>query len=112
MTAGVLVSVLALATLAYVLAPLRTRGQRAESWGAGAELVERKNAALIAILDLESERDAGKLSEADLEDLRRGYETEALDAIAALDSAGLDERTDELESEIARVRARLKDTKR
>ena len=109
MTSSVLVSVLALLALAIVLAPLRERGQRTEGWPAADELEERKRAALTAILDLEAERDVGKLSEADLEELRGVYEAEALDAIVALDAAGLDARTDALEREIASVRARLKD---
>ena len=109
MTAGVLVSVLAALALAYVLMPLRARGQGTDGPGATTEHEEKKHAALMAILDLESERDVGKLSEADLADLRGLYETEALDAMAALDAASLGERTDALEREIAAVRARLKD---
>lgn len=105
MTATVIVAVLAVIALAFVAAPLR-RGHRDEpADDLTSELEERKHAALVGILDLEGERELGKLTEEDLHELRGHYEAEALSVLAELDAAG---RTpDSLEREIAAVRRRL-----
>jgi hypothetical protein len=102
-----IVGVLAVAALAFVAAPLR-RPDRPTEIDPITELEEKKNVALTAILDLESERDVGKLSDADFAELRSIYESDALDALHRLDRAGLDTAPpDQLEREIARVRERL-----
>ena len=72
----------------------------------GVEASARKRAALVAILDLEAERDAGKLSAADFESLRAEYESEAVTALRDLDNAN-NREADDLEAEIAAVRARF-----
>jgi hypothetical protein len=104
------VAALALLAVAYVAAALRDgdEAERDQSMDA-AELAGRKRAALTAILDMEEERDAGKLSPADFAVLRREYEAEAAAALAELDelSAGADPEEADVEAEIAAIRARL-----
>ena len=106
----VIVILLALAALAYVAAPLR-RGPRRAFPHAPGEVVrigERKTAALTAIIDLEEERDVGKLSDRDFELLRDQYEREALEALRELDALQTSEIGDEeLEAEIAAARASM-----
>src|SRR5687768_7695669 len=55
-----IIGALAVAALAFVAAPLR-RPESPSTIDPTAELEERKNVALTAILDLENERDVGKL---------------------------------------------------
>ena len=110
MIEAVVVGAAALAALLYVLAPLR-RGRipvydtRDEVADAQAD----KRAKLEALLELEEERFAGKMSSADFELMRQQYEAEAVEALKRLDSV-TDQRTDDddLEAEIARVRSRLR----
>jgi hypothetical protein len=105
-----IVALLALAALAYVAAPLRRGPRRAFPHRSGevARIGERKAAALTAILDLEEERDVGKLSEQDFRLLRDQYEKEALAALRELDALQSSELGDEaLEAEIAAARARM-----
>jgi hypothetical protein len=71
------------------------------------ELAARKRAALVGILDIESERDAGKLSDEDFAALRREYETEAIAALRGLEAELPSADDDELEAEIAALRAEL-----
>ena len=112
---------LACVALAVVLAPLR-RAETTERMDLTAELEAKKMTALNAILDLESERDVGKLTEADFNELRAVYEGRALDLIheledthledtdladPVLDDTGHAESSDPLEREIALVRKRL-----
>ena len=110
MIAAFVVAALALVALAYVAAPLRDRDEPAQPDRDDAgELVGRKRAALTAILDMEDERDAGKLSGEDFAALRSEYEAEAAAALLELDAlrasgSPVDER---LEEEIAAIRARL-----
>ena len=102
------IAALAVAALAFVAAPIRRKEQDVVTDPA-LELEEQKMVALTAILDLESERDVGKLSEEDFAELRAVYEVQALDALHRLDgvTAPAADSTDPLETEIARVRARL-----
>lgn len=105
----VLVALVAAAALGYVVAPV-ARGPRVQTNDPGRmeEAEARKRTALSAIIDLEAERDAGKLSDVDFDMLRSGAEAEALAALAEADlvaSANLDD--DELEREIAEMRERL-----
>ena len=107
MTDILIIGALAVAALAFVTAPLR-RPERTTEIDPATELEEKKNVALTAILDLEDERDVGKLSDADFAELRWVYESDALDALHQLDAAALGGTpTDRLEQEIARVRERL-----
>jgi hypothetical protein len=109
-TAGFLVAVLGCLALAYVTEPLR-RGPRRDlphGTSAAGQAQERMRAALAAILDLESERDMGKLRGEEFRSLRAEYEAEALAALKEIDlleKSGLAQ--DELEAEIAAARARL-----
>ena len=105
----ILVALAAVAALVYVVAPV-VRGPRVQSTDPGRleEAEARKRVALSAIIDLEAERDAGKLSENDFDMLRSTAEAEALAALAEADLvAGANLDDDELEREIAEMRDRL-----
>lgn len=110
MIAAAVIALLACAALAYVGAPLRDRAAGTTEPSAELDELEgKKRSALTAILDIEGERDAGKLSNEDFAILRAEYETEAMTALLELDA--LRGRTgaadDALESEIAAVRRQL-----
>ena len=107
MIPGLVVALLAIVALIYVSAPIRRAPPILDDEGDTSEAEARKIAALTAILDLESERDVGKLSEADLAELRSTYEHDALAALADLDAAEALPATDPLEREIASLRHRL-----
>ncbi len=110
MIQALLIAALALAVLAWVAVPLR-RGPKVDEPLPSLQLEEadaRKRAALIAIVDIETERATGKLSEGDFVALRSGYEAQALAALREADA--LRDSTyddDELEQEIAAIRERL-----
>lgn len=109
MIATVLVTLLALAGLAFVLVPL-ARGAVRESDDAPSpvdEARDKKLSALAGIVDLEQERDAGKMSPEDFRSLRSEYERDALEALNELDRLGTDPADDELEREIAAARQKL-----
>ncbi|MEA2452609.1 MAG: hypothetical protein QOG04_1319 [Actinomycetota bacterium] len=106
MIGTLVIGVLAVAALAFVAAPLR-RTETHDPGDPTSELENKKLVALTAILDLESERDVGKLSEEDFRELRTVYETEALDALHELDAMADPDVSDPLEAEIALVRARM-----
>ena len=110
MIAAVVIALLACAALAYVAAPMRSRSdQSVEPSSLPAELESKKRAALTAILDIENERDVGKLSDEDFRILRGEYETEAVSALLQLDSLRAAEEGSDagVEAEIAEIRARL-----
>jgi hypothetical protein len=93
----------------YVLIPLLSDDRAAfDGWGPAREHESRKNAALLAILDLEAEREANKLSAEGFESLRREYERAALAAIKELDVLREARSGDDpLEAEIASLRTAL-----
>ena len=95
------------AGIAYVLGPLMRPGtERPDpTTGLSTELAARKRAALLGIVDLDNERQLGKLNDDDYAALRSEYEAEAMVAIAELDQ--LEDSGDELEREIAELRTRL-----
>jgi len=107
---ALIIAALALAVLAWVAVPLR-RGPKIDDPLPSLQLEEadaRKRAALVAIVDIETERATGKLSEGDFAALRSDYETQALVALREADA--LRDSTyddDELEQEIAAIRERL-----
>jgi hypothetical protein len=106
---AVIVAVLALIVLVWILGPIR-RGVKPDVDGASQhveETVALKNAALDAMVDIENERELGKLSDADFEALRAEYEREALAALRALETAEVEDVDDRLEAEIAAMKARL-----
>ncbi|MGH2776833.1 MAG: hypothetical protein ACRDJT_15590 [Actinomycetota bacterium] len=111
MIQALLIATLALAVLAWVAVPLR-RGPKVDEPLPSMQLEEaeaRKRAALVAIVDIETERATGKLSEGDFVALRADYETQALVALREADA--LRDSTyddDELEQEIAAIRERLR----
>ena len=109
MIGAVLVTVLGAAVLAYVLLPLRERREEgAESDVTLEELSARKTAALAGIVDLETERDVGKLGPEDFGALRAQYEAEAVEALRDMDALAAGGNLDaEIEAEIARVRASM-----
>jgi hypothetical protein len=110
MMPAVVVTILALAGLAYVAAALASpaEGGPAPADGRHADLERRAHAALVAIIDLEDERDAGKLTTEDFEALVGAYEKDALAALDALDELGRAGPDDPVEREIAAVKARLR----
>ena len=107
MIPGLVVALLAIVALIYVTTPIRRAPAVLDDDGATSEAEARKVAALTAILDLESERDVGKMSEADLVELRSTYEHNALAALAELDAAEALSGADPLEHEIAALRRRI-----
>ena len=110
MIEALVVAAAALLALLYVVAPLRRgRADIVDDTDEVAEAETDKRTKLGALLELEEERFAGKMSSADFELLRRQYEAEAVEALKRLDSIS-DKPTDEdeLEAEIARVKSRLR----
>ena len=104
---ALVVGVIALVALSYVIAPTRReRTSRPEADPLN-ELEEAKTVALTAILDLEDERDMGKLTDEDFAQLRSVYESQALAALHEMDEVSGSGPSDPLEREIARVRERL-----
>lgn len=111
MIAVIVVVIAAAAATVWVLRPLSSG--RNEVANEGSLLLQeadaRKVSALEAILDMEGERAAGKLSQEDFEILRAQYEVEAVRALKELDAlaagTGAEDRT--IEEEIARIRAGL-----
>jgi hypothetical protein len=116
MTLLVLVLAVVVALALWVLRPLL--GRRRELLAPGdtqrAELLEAKHAVYRSILDLEFDRQVGKVASGDYEELRGEHEQEAVRILRALDerdAAGLDGASDEetldlLEREIAAARRR------
>jgi hypothetical protein len=110
MIEAVIVSLAALATLAYVLAPLRGGPRRdIPSTSIRTEdAEEKKRAALTALIDIEEERSIGKMSDPDFDSLRAEYEAEALEALIELDGLDAAPQEDrELETEISALKAKM-----
>jgi rubrerythrin len=99
---------LAAAALAYVLTPVRTRrGAVVDEAVEGSEEARAKKAAALAgIVDIEIEREIGRLSEGDFYALRREYEVRAVEAMHEEDAAGASD-DDVIEREVAEARKRL-----
>lgn len=108
MTAAIIVAALAVGAIAYIVAPIGRWHRDVEESSSETEAEEKKRVALIGILDLEEERDGGKLSEAEFIDLRARYERDALAALQELDKiAPAATAEEQLEREIAAARAKL-----
>lgn len=104
------VAACAILALLYVATPLR-RGARRAHVGENPEVTEAeavKRVALLGILDLEEERDAGKLTQPDYESLRMEYEMRAVIALREADRARSPEPDDDLEAEIAALREEMR----
>jgi cytochrome c-type biogenesis protein CcmH/NrfG len=110
MIAALLVALLSVLALAWVLSPLR-RGPRRDLPQHRSLLddaIRAKNEALDAIVDLERDRDAGKLTDEDLEALSSEQAARALAALEEIDALqGSVRADDEIEAEIAAARDRL-----
>lgn len=106
----VIVAVLAVAALAYVIAPLwrPDAPELASGPTLEDEANERKGSALTAIMDIEEETRVGKLTQSEFESLRGEYEREALLALEQLDQMGAQPHPDDpLEAEIEAMKKRL-----
>ncbi|MBW3595196.1 MAG: hypothetical protein KY391_06415 [Actinobacteria bacterium] len=108
MTAAIVVAVLAIAALVYVVAPLGRRDHPLDDAPSENAAEENKRVALTGILDLEEERDAGKLSDDEFEDLRIRYERDAIAALRRLETTPGAVLEDRLEREIADAREKLR----
>ncbi len=111
MIEAIVIALLAGTALAWVAQPLRD-GPRHDDVDADLLVEEasaKKDAALLAIVDLEEERELGKLAASDFSVLSQRYEAEAIEAFHTLDALRSDTRTadDDLEAEIAEMRAAL-----
>ncbi|MDQ3618591.1 MAG: hypothetical protein M3391_00490 [Actinomycetota bacterium] len=110
MISALVVAVCAILALLYVATPLR-RGARTAHVHENPEVTEAeavKRVALLGILDLEEERDAGKLTQPDYESLRAEYEVRAVIALRQADRARSPEPDDDLEAEIAALREEMR----
>lgn len=110
MTAAIVIGILAVAAVAYVVAPVGRLRKPMEDEATESEAEEKKRVALTGILDLEEERDAGKLSDGEFQELRTRYEQDAVVALHAMDEDEEPEETIEerLEREIAGAREKLR----
>jgi hypothetical protein len=109
--AVLVVAACAAAALLYVTIPLRrgVRGIPEDDNAAATEAEARKRVALLGIIDLEEERDAGKLTGSDYESLRSEYEMRAVVALRQADSARAPGPVDDdLETEIAALREEMR----
>jgi len=108
-TAAIIVSALTIAAIAYIVAPIGRARRGMDETVSETAAEEKKRVALTGILDLEEERDGGKLSETEFVDLRARYERDAVEALKELDTAApgapLEDR---LEEEIAAARDKLR----
>ena len=109
MTAAILVGVLIIAAVVYVVTPIGRGRRQLEDEDTHSEADEKKRVALSGILDLEEERDGGKLSEAEFRVLRLNYERDAVAALKELDAqAPSSVVEDRLEREIALAREKMR----
>jgi hypothetical protein len=104
-----LIAVLAAGALVYVTRPVLQSGEdrTLEEPVLVDEAVQRKRAALRAIVDVEEEHEIGKLSREEFESLRSAYEAEAAGAMTELDALSGAPEDDALEAEIAEMRERM-----
>lgn len=109
MIPDLVIGLLVVGVLVYITRPLGRVVSDVERTPAEEAADIKKNTALTAIVDLEEEREMGKLSDADFARLRAQYEAEALEALKELDSVKRVQvpAEDPLEAEIAAVRKRL-----
>ena len=111
MIAVLVVTACAAVALLYVTIPLRRgiRGMPESDNAAATEAEARKRVALLGIIDLEEERDAGKLTGSDYESLRSEYEMRAVVALRQADRArSAEPADDDLETEIAALREEMR----
>ena len=107
MIAFVIVGVAAIVGLVYVSRPLfAAAAPRLESTRSDALI--RKVRSLEAILDLEQELAAGKISDDDYATFKETYERDAVAAMRELDVVSQGIQDEDLEAEIAAARAELR----
>lgn len=90
---------------AFVLRPLREGIHADAALPPPSDAAARKEAALKAVLDLEEDLEAGKISDADYGTLRERYENEAVAALREIDEARAADAS--LEQRVASARANL-----
>jgi rubrerythrin len=104
--AELLVALLGGVGVAYIVAPLRRATiPYSETDRFTEEALARKNNALDALIDIDEERAAGKLSAGDHDALKAELEVEVVRALDNLEALGSSD--EELEAEIAAMRDRL-----
>ena len=108
MTAAIVIGILAVAAMAYVVAPVGRLRKLLDDDATESVAEEMKRVALTGILDLEEERDAGKLSDGEFSELRARYEHDAVVALRALDERSQEPIEERLEREIAGAREKLR----
>ncbi len=108
MIPAIVIALLAIGGLVYVVAPVGRDRKSLGDTSSENEAEEQKRIALSGILDLEGERDAGKLSDEEFAELRLRYELDAVDALRRLEKTGSEESNDRLEREIAMAREKLR----
>ena len=109
MTAAIIVGALTIAAIAYIVAPIGRSRRAMDETVSETAAEEKKRVALTGILDLEEERDGGKLSDTEFVDLRARYERDAVEALKELDTADpAAPLADRLEREIAAARDKLR----
>ena len=107
MTAALLIGFFTVLALLYVVRPIgRGRSELLEPTGSS-DAEDRKRVALAGILELEEERDGGKLSEDEFRTLRLRYEQDAVDALKELDAESSSSHEAQLEQEIAAARRKI-----
>lgn len=109
MIPALIVGMLALIGMIFVVSAIGRRPQSFVETNETSDAEGKKRAALTGILDLEEERDSGKLSPEEFESLRLRYERDAIGALREADATS--EPTDiesRLEDEIARARSQLR----
>ena len=107
MSPSIVVALAVLLGLVYVARPLFAAAQPQLDPSKNDALL-RKLRALEAILDLEAELAAGKLSPDDYEAFKEIHERDAVSAMRELDVAAKVASNDDIEAEIAAVRAELR----
>jgi hypothetical protein len=116
----VVVAAAAVVSLAvWIFAPLFSTGRGPESLAPAGDdaiddLMQEKESAYRAILDLEFDHTLGKVNDTDYAVLRSQHETEAIAALRKLDATASSEgsEADLIEREIAEARARLRAQRR
>ncbi len=107
MTAAVVIGLLTIIAILYVVRPIGRGHTELVEPDDTSDAQDRKRVALAGILDLEDERDGGKLSNDDFRALKLRYERDAVQALKELDAAGSTNLEAQLEREIAEARHKL-----
>ncbi len=101
-----LIIIFVLSALAYVAWPLLSKTVAAKGSGAEDELRIQRDIVFAAIKDLEMDREMGRVSEEDFEQLNAGYRQQAIDVLKKIDRAGNGMHRKRLEDELAALRTK------